>query len=161
MQLVNIAEKTWINPEYIESVSQGFKVVEFIEKEIETTDLEVVSKIEKLKEKLQEECEVTVTVSVERTGDDGSITLEDEEETIKVKLCDITREEYGDIKLCEKKDKLETSIKELEGTEVIITKETISEELDIDGYTIVMNSGVKYEVKENPYRDNVRDHIIR
>jgi len=158
--LKKISNTIWINTDAIESVSQGFKVVEFTEREVETTDLEVFSKIEKLMEKLQEECEVTVKVSVERTGDDGSITLEDEEETIKVKLCDITREEYGDIKLCDKKDKLEMAIKDLSENEKIITKETFSEEKETDGYTIFMKSGKEYTITEQAYIDNVRDYIL-
>lgn len=158
--LKKIGDRIWINTESIEEISSGFTEIEIKESEIETIDLEVETKIEKIKEKLSEEFEIVVKVSEEKELEDGGLELVEVEKTIKVKLCDITREEYGDIKLCDKKDKLETAVKELEETVKVVTTETIETEVVKDGYTIVMKSGKEHKVTEQVYTDIVRDEIL-
>ena len=57
-------------------------------------------------------------------------------------------------------DKIREEIKELEGkmeaSEIIISEEEVISE----GYTILMSTGAKYEVKERKFMDIVRDYIL-
>ena len=151
MKMRQISEKLWINADQIIEVISGFSEKVKKEKSVKTVDDAVAAEIEKLEAKLDEEKEFKVKETT--IGDDGEEKVV--EKTEKIKLRDAEDE-----KLIKEADKIREKIKELEGkmeaSEVIISEEEVISE----GYTILMSTGTKYEVRERKFMDIVRDYIL-